>query len=66
MQANGLKTLHKLESYFFDRVRKIVVGHGKTVIGWEEVARTSIPDDSSSRLGAGRAPSPEQRPKVTG
>jgi hexosaminidase len=45
MQANGLKTLHEPESYFFDRVRKIVVAHGKTDIGWEEVARTSIPDD---------------------
>ena len=45
MKANGLKTLHELESYFFDRVRKGVVTHGKTVVGWEEVARTAIPDD---------------------
>ena len=45
MRANGLKTLYELESYFFDRVRKGVVAHGKSVIGWEEVARTAIPDD---------------------
>jgi hexosaminidase len=45
MKANGLKTLGELESYFFDRVRKGVVAHGKTVVGWEEVARTAIPDD---------------------
>ena len=45
MNANGLKTLHELESYFFDRVRKGVVAHGKTVVGWEEVARTAIPHD---------------------
>jgi hexosaminidase len=45
MKANGLKTLHELESYFFDRVRKGVVAHGKTVIGWEEVARIAIPND---------------------
>jgi hexosaminidase len=45
MKANGLKTLHELESYFFDRVRKGVVAHGKSVVGWEEVARTAIPDD---------------------
>ena len=40
-----MKDLHALESYFFDRVRKGVVAHGKTVVGWEEVARTAIPDD---------------------
>jgi hexosaminidase len=45
MQANGLQTKAELESYFFDRVRKGVHAHGKTVIGWEEVARTTIPDD---------------------
>jgi hexosaminidase len=45
MQANGLQTKAQLESYFFDRVRKGVRAHGKTVIGWEEVARTTIPDD---------------------
>ena len=45
MKANGLKTLGELESYFFDRVRRGVVAHGKTVVGWEEVARAVIPDD---------------------
>jgi hexosaminidase len=45
MKANGLTTLGELESYFFDRVRKGVVARGKTVVGWEEVARTAIPDD---------------------
>ena len=45
MKANGLKTIGELESYFFDRVRKGVVAHGKIVIGWEEVAGSVIPDD---------------------
>jgi hexosaminidase len=45
MQANGLQTKAELESYFFDRVRKGVRAHGKTVIGWEEVGRAAIPDD---------------------
>jgi N-acetyl-beta-hexosaminidase len=40
-----LKTLGELESYFFERVRKGVVAHGKTVVGWEEVARAEIPND---------------------
>jgi hexosaminidase len=45
MKANGLKTLRELESYFFNRVRKAVIAHGRTVVGWEEVARAAIPDD---------------------
>jgi hexosaminidase len=45
MKENGLKTKGELESYFFGRVRKSVRGHGKTVIGWEEVGRTAIPED---------------------
>ena len=45
IKTNGLKTKAELESYFFNRVRKSVRAHGKTVIGWEEVGRTAIPDD---------------------
>jgi hexosaminidase len=45
MKTNGLKTLGELESYFFERVRQGVVGHDKTIGGWEEVARAAIPDD---------------------
>ena len=45
MKTNGLKTKAELESYFFNRVRKNVRAHSKTVIGWEEVGRTAIPDD---------------------
>jgi hexosaminidase len=45
MKATGLKTKEELESYFFDRVRTGVRARGKTVVGWEEVARAAIPDD---------------------
>lgn len=45
MKANGLKKKADLESYFFDRVRKSLRAHGKSVIGWEEVGRNAIPDD---------------------
>jgi hexosaminidase len=45
MQANGLQSLGALECYFFTRVRQSVVAHGKTVVGWEEVARAVIPED---------------------
>ena len=32
MKINGLMTLGELEPYFFDRVRKCVVAHGKTAV----------------------------------
>jgi hexosaminidase len=45
MSENDLKTIGELESYFFGQVRKSVVAHGKSVVGWEEVARTAVPHD---------------------
>ena len=46
MKATGLQRKDELESFFFDRVRRGLGVHGKTVVGWEEVARTAIPDDA--------------------
>ena len=45
MRASGLQSLAELESSFFHRVRQGVATHGKKVVGWEEVARTPVPDD---------------------
>ncbi len=45
MKTTGLQTKEELESFLFHRVRLGVGVHGKTVVGWEEVARTAIPDD---------------------
>ncbi len=44
-RSRGLHTVAELEAWFFARVREIVVAHGKTVVGWEEVARGGIPTD---------------------
>lgn len=38
MKANGLATKQALEAYFHRRVAAILKKHGKTMIGWEEVA----------------------------
>jgi hexosaminidase len=46
MKATGLQTKDELESFFFHRVRTGAGTHGKTVVGWEEAARTAIPDDA--------------------
>lgn len=37
MQEHGYETTHQLQSYFTDRVRQIVEGHGKIMIGWDEI-----------------------------
>lgn len=40
MQAHGLASKQALEGYFHQRVAAILRKHGKTMIGWEEVAAT--------------------------
>ncbi len=46
MKTHALATKQDLESYFHGRVRDILRPHGKTVIGWEEVAVTGkLPND---------------------
>jgi len=37
MQQQGYENTHQLQSYFTDRVRQIVEGHGKIMIGWDEI-----------------------------
>jgi len=45
MAAHGLKTRAELEAAFHARVRAMLARHGKTEIGWEEIAATPIPKD---------------------
>jgi hexosaminidase len=42
----GLKDNHDLQGYFSQRVSKIVAGHGKRMMGWDEVLHPSLPRDS--------------------
>ncbi len=37
MEQQGYENTHQLQSYFTDRVRQIVEGHGKIMIGWDEI-----------------------------
>ncbi|HZZ68232.1 MAG TPA: family 20 glycosylhydrolase [Phenylobacterium sp.] len=43
MTAHGLANRPAMEAWFHARVRGILARHGKTVIGWEEIAATPIP-----------------------
>ena len=37
MRENGLKDVEELQSHFIQRVNKLVVAKGKTMIGWDEI-----------------------------
>lgn len=37
MKENGLKNEHELQSYFVQRIEKVVEKHGKKMIGWDEI-----------------------------
>ena len=43
MQAHGMKDNNDLQSYFNQRVEKIVAKHGKTMLGWDEILRPDLP-----------------------
>jgi len=45
MASHGLKSRTELEAAFHARVRAMLARHGKTEIGWEEIAATPIPKD---------------------
>ncbi len=45
MKAHGVKNNEALQAYFSARVQKLVVKHGKTVIGWDEVLVEGVPKD---------------------
>ena len=36
-QDENLKDEHELQSYFIHRIEKIILEHGKAMIGWDEI-----------------------------
>src|SRR4051812_11968428 len=45
MKAHNLKDNHDLQTYFTERVQKIVAKHHKKMIGWDEVLHPDLPKD---------------------
>jgi len=45
-KQKGLKDNHALLGYFSQRVSKIVAGHGKRMMGWDEILLPGLPRDS--------------------
>lgn len=37
IRQEGLKNEHELQSYFVQRMEKVLAGHGKKIIGWDEI-----------------------------
>src|SRR5208283_1953002 len=42
-KAHGLKDNNALQAYFSQRVQELVVKHGKTPIGWDEILVPGVP-----------------------
>lgn len=47
MQQNGLHTLEELQSYFEKRIEKIILSHGKKMIGWDEILEGGLAPEAA-------------------
>jgi hexosaminidase len=47
MKSEGLKSLDELQGWFTGRIGKFVSEHGKTMIGWSEIAEAPLPSDAA-------------------
>jgi len=43
MKAHGIKNNEALQAYFSQRVQELVVKHGKTPVGWDEILVPGVP-----------------------
>jgi hexosaminidase len=47
MKTEGLKTLDELQGWFTGQMGKFVSAHGKTLIGWSEIADAPLPQNAA-------------------
>src|SRR6266446_1421639 len=55
MKAHDIKNNYSLQAYFSGRVQKLVVKHGKIVVGWDEVLVPGVPKDIVIQSWRGQA-----------
>lgn len=55
MKQHGIKSNVELQAYFSGRVQKLVVKHGKAVVGWDEVLVPGVPKDIVIQSWRGQA-----------
>ncbi|HVG62586.1 MAG TPA: beta-N-acetylhexosaminidase [Hyalangium sp.] len=46
MVSHRLADMHALQTYFVDRVAKILQKHGKRMMGWDEILHSTLPKDA--------------------
>ncbi|PIB37390.1 hypothetical protein BFP72_04140 [Reichenbachiella sp. 5M10] len=54
MKERGLKNNHELQSYFSNRVYQILDGHGKYMMGWDEIHTEDLPKETVVHSWRGR------------
>jgi hexosaminidase len=54
-KARGLKDNHDLQAYFNRRLSKILTGHGKQMMGWDEILHEDLPRDTVVQSWNGQA-----------
>ncbi|MCF6357537.1 MAG: beta-N-acetylhexosaminidase, partial [Draconibacterium sp.] len=47
IKAEGLKDEHELQSYFVQRVEKMLLAHNKKMIGWDEILEGGLAESAS-------------------
>ncbi len=45
MKDNGLKDSHALQAHFNIRLQKLISGHGKIMMGWDEILHPDLPKE---------------------
>jgi len=45
MEVRGLEDAHALQAYFNLRLQKILAGHGKKMMGWDEIIHPDLPKE---------------------
>lgn len=46
MKAEGMTNLDQLQGWFTGQIGKFVSAHGKTIVGWSEIAESPLPNDA--------------------
>ncbi|WP_439185373.1 family 20 glycosylhydrolase [Carboxylicivirga taeanensis] len=47
MKKEGLKDEHELQSYFVQRIEKVLLAHGKKMIGWDEILEGGLAESAA-------------------
>lgn len=47
IKAEGLENEHELQSYFVKRIEKVLLSHGKKMIGWDEILEGGLAESAA-------------------